>query len=293
MRALHLTKTASAVVLSLSAAVGCGGRYVLPLECPVGHEVVNGRCTVIEVPFAGGSFVMGKGYCPEATYSLLDEDCVCPFEDAPHVRSVGPFAMDATEVMRADLFPPEDCPTLSLDCLTGHSLTPDGHPVSDEAFCEAQGKALPTEAEWEFAASAGGSRTYPWGEEEPTCDRAHFDGCLPATGLSVDGFEETVTSLIHPVGELPPSPEGLFDLAGNVAERVSPDEPPGLSAEAPGYSGGIGFCPKSYYESPIIEGGSIRGGGAASPAYRLRAAHRGSMRGVEGEHLGFRCVRRL
>jgi len=65
---------------------------------------------------------------------------------------------------------------------------------------------LPTEAEWEFAASGGGQRQYPWGNEEPTPERANY--------------AESKIGKTTPVGSYPPgmTPEGLFDMAGNVWE---------------------------------------------------------------------------
>jgi formylglycine-generating enzyme required for sulfatase activity/energy-coupling factor transporter ATP-binding protein EcfA2 len=64
---------------------------------------------------------------------------------------------------------------------------------------------LPTEKEWEYAAGGRESRTYPWGEEEPSPNRANYNG-----------NEGTTT----PVGRYPDggTPEGLYDMAGNVWE---------------------------------------------------------------------------
>lgn len=64
---------------------------------------------------------------------------------------------------------------------------------------------LPTEAEWEFAARGKEGRKFPWGKEDPTPKRANF-GKLINRPTAVGSYAQGAT------------PEGIFDLAGNVWE---------------------------------------------------------------------------
>jgi iron(II)-dependent oxidoreductase len=77
-----------------------------------------------------------------------------------------------------------------------------------KAFCAWRRARLPTEVEWEAAARGKKGRTYPWGETRPTPERAVF----------ARGRGETDRVGSHPKGA---TPEGVFDLAGNVAEWTS------------------------------------------------------------------------
>jgi toxoflavin biosynthesis protein ToxD len=72
---------------------------------------------------------------------------------------------------------------------------------------------LPTEAEWEYAASGGDGRQYPWGEE-----------FRPEAANTVEAGPLTTTPIgIHPAGR---GPFGLHDMAGNVEEYVADDYRP-------------------------------------------------------------------
>ncbi|WP_460450354.1 formylglycine-generating enzyme family protein [Alsobacter sp. SYSU BS001988] len=67
---------------------------------------------------------------------------------------------------------------------------------------------LPTESEWEFAARAGTTTTYPWGKAMEK-GKAHCMGCNPEPAANAVA-----------TGSFPPNAFGLYDMVGNVAEWV-------------------------------------------------------------------------
>ena len=133
---------------------------------------------------------------------------------------------------------------------------------------------LPTEAEWEYAARAGTTTKYGWGNEIGV-NRANCEGC----GSRWDNKETA------PVGSFPANARGLHDMHGNVWEWVQ-DCWNGSYAGAPvdGSAWLSGDCSRR-----VSRGGSW----LYDPRY-LRAANRSWVTsGIRLNYDGFRVARTL
>src|SRR4249919_3229202 len=200
-------------------------------EGPV-HEVVASAFAIDRYAVtneAFGSFVGATGYVSDAQrygWSFVFGGFLP--DDFPTTRGVV-GAEWWRQVFGADWRHPEG----------PHSTIEDrmDHPVvhvswtDAQAFCAWSGTRLPTEAEWEYAARAGTSSPFPWGDElEP--DGAHrmnvFQGRFPRTNTMADGFAGTA-----PVDAFAPNEFGLYNVTGNVWEWCADWYDPGYYAHSP------------------------------------------------------------
>ena len=179
---------------------------------------------------------------------------------AARVVTVRTFSIDSTEVTVARWQRCVD--EAACKRLDRADETEPGRPVrgvtaeAADRFCRLEGGRLPTSDEWLYAAAGKDGRRFPWGPTGLVCRRAAF-GLV--SGPCGEGSTGPDLAGVRPAGA---TPEGVHDLAGNVAEWTR--EPDG---------------------SHVAHGGSFRSRVAAD--LKSWAAEAVS---PAAAHVGFRCV---
>ncbi len=143
------------------------------------------------------------------------------YERPVHKVSVTPFFIDATEVTNEQYQQFVDATRRQPPKHWRNGHYPDGEaslPVYNvswddaEAYCKGNGKRLPTEEEWEYAARGTDGRLYPYGNEW----KSQLSSAAPS---------QDQPGQLRAVGSYPggASPFGVFDMAGNVLEWTASD----------------------------------------------------------------------
>ncbi len=286
------------------------------LEAPVAAE--PGRPT----PGTVGSFP-GAAVAACATAAREDEACVPggafwmgnPRIDVLDAREadgtservvvLSPFFLDRAEVTVAQMRaarvarviddPVEATPSRPACIYTAEIGNDDERPVNclswqrARAYCAKVGKRLPTEAEYEYAASALASRAFPWGHDLPACaDAVHGGGGggkCPASrrpSTAGAGARDRVTF----------GGAVIVDLAGNLRELVADRFRRG---DEPCWGEGVLVNPVCEPDPPDTKiARSVRGGSYRDEGTLLRAALRSFIedeRFAISELVGFRCAR--
>jgi formylglycine-generating enzyme required for sulfatase activity len=230
----------------------CAGQ---PSRCAVGMEPTQAGCVAAPrwVRIEGGTLRVGPG------------DWEAQGVVAPYQAEVAPFEIDAIEVTEARwtaCVTAGACAAVALSGEPGRATS--GVTLAEAAaFCRWAGGALPTSDQLAFAAAGRGARRYAWGDTGAVCRRAAWGLVAGPCGWGATGPELAGS---HPDGA---SPEGVLDLAGNVAE---------WAVAAGGGGGSLGE----------VRGGSFADGAASA----LRAWQRRALpQDARAPDVGVRCVR--
>ncbi|HRI67629.1 MAG TPA: SUMF1/EgtB/PvdO family nonheme iron enzyme [Polyangium sp.] len=251
----------------------CAAGMVLlgPRCCGTGQTLAGQQCVGRPAACAQGLNVTERGcvapnqiiYLPGGTLRIGPGDWEAQGQVIPQTIEVPAFSMDAHEVHElryGACIAAGACAAVELSGEPGRAL---GGVTLDEAarFCAWAGGALPTAEQLAFAAAGVTGRRYAWGETGAVCRRAAWGLVRGPCGEGATGPELTGS---HPDGV---SPEGIFDLAGNVAEWAAP-----ANVEA---------------KLVDVRGGSFADGAASA----LRSWHRREMdRTTRAVDIGWRCA---
>ena len=174
----------SAVALLEGMAYVPAGPFVMGMEVDPAHEVYASRRQVVDLPT----------FCIETLEVTNEEYRRCEEQGRCRAPRLG--------------YGPDEHPVVGVNWSQA------------AAYCESVGRRLPTASEWEKTARGGceivepptcgpeDERRYPWGVDEPTCERANYRGCTRDGTDAADGRTAGA------------SPYGVLQMLGNAAEWV-------------------------------------------------------------------------
>ena len=149
---------------------------------------------------------------------------------------------------------------------------------------------LPTEAEWEYAARGRSQNEFPWSYEKAGDGKGlYFANFMPDDG----NFTKDGNIITSRVGVYPANTNGLYDMAGNVAEWTS------TLYTAAGIEAMNNINPQLKYNAAIedpyrLKRKSVRGGSWKDSESHIRSAWRSAeYQNQPRSYIGFRCVRSI
>lgn len=246
----------------------------------------DGQCVLLEtwdvddgqrVLIPAGEFAMGSGFVEAFDFeSQRKTPKVERSGTPPHYEDVASFWIDLTEVSRRSYqecviagacdealcngqppgdgplkFPDDERDTLPQTCVSQEQA---------QAYCAYRGARLPTEAEWEYAASGPPSWTYPWGD--------HFRDDVPGGIMPARRITRMDASYF-----------GILGMASSAEEWVDTayDPDAALLAYGPSFRERTGPLSKA------------RGEGAGHVVKHVEVGKRKEFR-APSEEVGFRCA---
>ncbi|GJL51811.1 formylglycine-generating enzyme family protein [Candidatus Nitrospira salsa] len=111
--------------------------------------------------------------------------------------------------------------------------------IDAKRYCEGNGKRLPTEAEWEYAARAGLTKNVWWGKPQSgfqgagnVADTTHKSEFPKRPWPILEQYDDHYVRTA-PVGSFEPNAWGLYDMIGNAWEWVADWYAEGYYAQSP------------------------------------------------------------